>query len=113
MLPAWQTRGPLTRPLPFLFVLAVDHADALDDDLGQRPHNLYRTVVGLDAALVLAVHEFAFDEDMVAFLDVGHVIGCESVSDAGMPTCFLGPSAIRILVALRCRNGQPRHALAL
>ena len=105
---ATEQEGCLRSPSPFL-LFSIKNRDRFNDDFRNWPLHLHRSVFGLDRALILAINELAFDEDVSTRLDLCCVIGCRSVRNALMPAGLLLEIPFGIFVAFRRGDGEFGH----
>jgi hypothetical protein len=70
-------------PSSFLFFLAVDYGDGINDNFRHRPLHFDWPAVGFDRPLILAINQFAFEEDVIASLNPGRVVRGRSIGNLG------------------------------
>jgi hypothetical protein len=79
-----------------------------------RPLDLCGATLGFDGTLVFAINQFAFEEDVIARLDLGRIVrGGSVVGDTAMPLCLLLPLLLRIFITFSRGDGELCHAPAV
>lgn len=106
--------GRLRSPSLFAILLSVNDRDCSNHNFRHRPLDLYGATVGLDGALVFAIHQFAFKKYVIAGLNLGRGFGEGAVvSNAVVPLRFFLPLLLRVFISFRGSDGELRYAFAV
>jgi hypothetical protein len=105
--------GRLRGPSSFLLFLAVDYGDGINDDLRHRPLHFDWSTVGFDRALILAINQFPFEENVIASLNPGRVVRSWPIGNTGMPLRLFLPLLVSALLAFGGGDRKLCHASAV